>query len=479
MDTLIDQVLNQRYHLRSKLSQMPGSRTFLATDLSNDTSVVVKLLLFDAEFTWESLKLFEREAAALKDLNHPAVPEYLDFADVEVGDRKGFLLVQTYIEAPSLQDWLKQGRRFSEAELKQITKTMLEILTYLHSRKPSMIHRDIKPSNVLLSDRSGHRSGQIYLVDFGAIQGPQHAGTVTIVGTYGYMPLEQFGGRALPASDLYSLGATLVYLATGQHPADLPQQDMRLQFADRAQLSTTFSLWLQWLLEPDISKRPRTAQCAFELFDRPPNKLAFSQNATVKQQRPDNSFIVLDRNSDSLTLEIPGRQFEKTFHHAQDIANRLIKMTEAGTTTFMFSAFLSIFGVGAVVAPVAIPVMLWMSISLIFSLLLRPLVEYLRDFSTPNRYYLKLMPDKVNGGLSLKLSKKRSGSMRQILAQNLVGISAGPYDRSRDRINFICDRASAYSLYLKGSHQEVQWLCNELNRWTGWFIDKHDHSLKK
>jgi len=50
------------------------------------------------------------------------------------------------------------------------------------------------------------------------------------VGTYGYMPQEQFGGRTVPASDLYSLGCTIIYLVTGTHPADLPQKDFRIQF---------------------------------------------------------------------------------------------------------------------------------------------------------------------------------------------------------------------------------------------------------
>lgn len=69
-----------------------------------------------------------------------------------------------------------------------------------------MIHRDIKPSNILLGDRSGDFVGDVFLVDFGAVQTIDTQGkhTMTIVGTYGYMPPEQFGGRSSPASDLYS-----------------------------------------------------------------------------------------------------------------------------------------------------------------------------------------------------------------------------------------------------------------------------------
>ncbi|OZH52242.1 hypothetical protein AFK68_25620 [Hydrocoleum sp. CS-953] len=109
--------------------------------------VVVKLLLFSSDFTWEHLKLFERKAEVLKFIEHPAIPEYLDYFDVEMELGKGFALVQTYIEAKSLSDWIQSGRTFSENDIKAIAKELLKILDYVHSRQPPIIHRDIKPSN--------------------------------------------------------------------------------------------------------------------------------------------------------------------------------------------------------------------------------------------------------------------------------------------------------------------------------------------
>ena len=94
-----------------------------------------------------------------------------------------------------------------------------------------------------MGERSGNSVGQVYLVDFGSVQTVLAAegGTRTVVGTYGYMPPEQFGGRTVPASDLYSLGATLIYLVTGTHPADLPQKDFRIQFEHLTKLSPSFT----------------------------------------------------------------------------------------------------------------------------------------------------------------------------------------------------------------------------------------------
>ncbi len=74
MNQFMDKVLHDRYQIQSLLGRQPGRRTFLARDLHTESAVVVKLLLFDADFIWEGLKLFEREVAVLKSLNHAAIP---------------------------------------------------------------------------------------------------------------------------------------------------------------------------------------------------------------------------------------------------------------------------------------------------------------------------------------------------------------------------------------------------------------------
>ncbi|MUG94100.1 protein kinase [Scytonema sp. UIC 10036] len=265
------QVLGDRYEVQQLMGKKAGRRTLLARDLLTGELVIVKLLSFNSDFEWDDLKLFEREAETLKTLSHPSIPCYLDYFEVDLPTIKGFALVQTYIPAQSLEKYIKAGRTFTENEVKQIAKALLEILIYLHARKPPTIHRDIKPSNILLTNRSGNSVGQLYVVDFGSVQTAAvgEEGTRTVVGTYGYMPPEQFGGRTVPASDLYSLGATLIYLVTGSHPADLPQKDLRIQFEQAATLSPSLTKWLALLIQPSLDKRLSSAPEALAALEHP------------------------------------------------------------------------------------------------------------------------------------------------------------------------------------------------------------------
>jgi serine/threonine protein kinase len=306
---MINQILNTRYRIKSLLGQKTGRRTFLAEDLQTNSDVVIKLLLFNPDFVWDDLKLFEREVEVLKSLNHSAIPKYLDSFEVETELGKGFALVQTFIDARSLQEWSESGRTFSEPEIKEIARELLHILDYLHHRQPAVIHRDLKPSNILLANRSGNSPGDVYLVDFGSVQTVKSSGTMTIVGTYGYMPPEQFGGETQPASDLYALGATLIYLATGSHPSELPHKQMRLLFVERVNLERDFIDWLQQMTEPSLDLRWTSAQSALAALENPPI-YSSSSSALTELVQPNGSKVRLTKTRDRLEIVIPPAGFQ-------------------------------------------------------------------------------------------------------------------------------------------------------------------------
>ncbi|MGB6299542.1 MAG: serine/threonine-protein kinase [Rivularia sp. (in: cyanobacteria)] len=293
-----NQVFQQRYQLKEKLAQNAGRQTWLAEDISIQPAqtVILKFLAFGEQFQWQDLKLFEREADILQQLSHAHIPKYRDYFSIE-DKNNWFALVQEYIPGESLKQLIDKKQRFTEEELRKIASEVLEILCYLHTLNPQVIHRDIKPSNLILGVEK-----KIHLIDFGAVQDSAAAkgATFTVVGTYGYAPLEQFGGRTVPASDLYALGATLIHLATGRIPADLPQKNMHIQFQDKVNLSNNFVRWIEKLTEPDIEQRFSTAPQALQALN---SRLAVNSSSEIS--KPYGSRIILDKSYNHLEIQVP------------------------------------------------------------------------------------------------------------------------------------------------------------------------------
>ncbi|MBO3457664.1 serine/threonine protein kinase [Aetokthonos hydrillicola Thurmond2011] len=461
MDQLINQVLRDRYCVESMLGRKTGRRTFLATDLQTLVPVVIKLLLFGPDFTWDDLKLFEREARTLQSLNHPAISQYIDSFEIDTELGKGFALVQSYIQAPSLQNWVETGRTFSEEELKAIAKQLLSILDYLHCRHPPVIHRDIKPSNILLSDRSGNSPGQVYLIDFGSVQTSVQGGTVTVVGTYGYMPPEQFGGRATPASDLYSVGSTLIYLATGEHPSNLPQKDLRIEFEQLISMSTSFTSWIQWLIEPNLSTRAASAKSALEAdfyqhFQPVVSKVAGSslkKRFSLKSNSPESS-IQLKKTTTTLKINVPRSQLHVTSSDSSSSGCSLI---------FIPLVMLAFSGLWQFFFP---------------TLILALVLSCFQHVDTePYDVTFKLEGSLIYVDLfsigSKNLNRSKNLKLSRIFSQErLESLSAGPnLPKYQLNIDFRRRGRRGDGFYITGNRAEIQWLCDELNEWTGLEIE--------
>lgn len=312
MTTDRKQILNNRYQLETRLGLDASRQTWKAIDLqspdSQNETAIVKLLAMTPQMQWDESKLFEREAQILQRLNHPRIPQYRDYFILEkFADSRftWFALVQSYIPGYSLQQLLDEGRRFTQAEIEKLAIEVLTILIYLHELNPPVLHRDIKPSNLIWGE-----DDRIYLVDFGSVQdrAVQEGATFTVVGTYGYVPMEQFGGRAVPASDLYALGATLIHLLTGVNPANLPHKDGRMEFANsllekvHQQTNVDIGLihWLGKLTEPLISDRISSARQAIEALE---HRQTLSPPATSRP--PTGSRIQLHQSASYLKIDIP------------------------------------------------------------------------------------------------------------------------------------------------------------------------------
>lgn len=300
-------ILQERYQLQQRLGRTAaGHQTWLAVDLESSERVTLKMLAFSPEMHWEELKLFEREAQVLQALNHPRIPCYRDYFSLEREAGAGlpwFGLVQDYIPGFSLQELLEKGKRFSENNVRKISTEVLEILIYLHELNPPVLHRDIKPSNLIWGEDK-----HVYLVDFGAVQAQAAVTgvTFTVVGTSGYAPLEQFWGRAVPASDLYALGGTLIHLLTGMTPADLPQKDSRIQFRDRVSVNPSLVSWIEAMTEIGLEKRFRTAREALAALKSGNIQLADDRIANIRKiPKPPHSRIEVSKSATELNIKIP------------------------------------------------------------------------------------------------------------------------------------------------------------------------------
>lgn len=274
-------IIAERYRIIDTLGQGGNGITYKAEDLKSTEQVALKALSLHHMSDWKQMELFDREAQTLASLNHPGIPKYLDYFQVDTPEDRGFYIVQQLVVGKSLAELVKNGWRSNEAGVRNIATQVLNILIYLQSLKPPVFHRDIKPQNLI-----GSKDGKVYLVDFGAVQNTYRntfSFGSTVVGTFGYMAPEQFQGQALPATDLYGLGATLLFLLTHRSPADLPTDRLKISFRNRVQISEQFADWLEKMLEPDAEERFVSAKAALAALQRPKVVLSKSRQAIPRK----------------------------------------------------------------------------------------------------------------------------------------------------------------------------------------------------
>lgn len=252
-------LLNEKYEIIKVLGEGALGRTYLGQDISTKAHVAIKELLPSRMKRWKDFDLFHRECQTLQSLEHAGIPSYLDDFTIESDDESPprLFLVQEFIDGKSLQDLLDEGEEFDEARARDIALQTLEILDYLHNLNPPVIHRDLKPANLMLNSE-----GRIVLIDFGAVREAVTADGVgsTIVGTFGYMPPEQYAGQSTPATDLFALGATLVQLITRQAPGELFEGLHHFKIPAGMPITVGFERILLRLTEPEVGRRYQSAK---------------------------------------------------------------------------------------------------------------------------------------------------------------------------------------------------------------------------
>lgn len=180
--------------------------------ISNETVVLKEFILpshAGAELSLRSLANIRKEFDLMKKLRHDNIVRYID---IFVEDHRCYLILE-HVKGKCLRTRVEECGPFSQEQIVPLALQMAELLHHLHTHTPAVIHRDFTPENLILDEH-----GTLKLIDFNVAQELEECATRTIVGKHGYLPPEQFRGKACPQSDIYAMGATLYFLLTGEEP---------------------------------------------------------------------------------------------------------------------------------------------------------------------------------------------------------------------------------------------------------------------
>ncbi|MGB8700737.1 MAG: FHA domain-containing serine/threonine-protein kinase [Thermosynechococcaceae cyanobacterium] len=229
------------------------------------TTVVLKTLPTEWRNTSQLVEAFESQARVLCQLEHPGMPKFFEAFAVNGQP----YLVSEMIYGPNLNDWVAQRGPVPQYQAVQWAIEVCRLLDYIHQQNPPCLHRKIQPSN-LIRPVMPRGFSQVVLVDFGELQGitPESG---TFVGAGGYTAPEQQIGKASSSSDLYALGATLIYWLTGQDPDAfyrLGDNEFRLQIKDVPSIGPHIANIIQQLTHPQPAERFESAALVAEALQQ-------------------------------------------------------------------------------------------------------------------------------------------------------------------------------------------------------------------
>ena len=264
-------LLRQRYRIVGLVGQGGFGAVYQAQDTQfADRLVAIKeinIRNLEPQQVAEATDAFNRELRLLSGLAHPNLPRIYD----HFTDSEHWYLVMDFIHGETLEQYLEKweeerrypfSRRDSSdrmplglpvREVLEIGMQLCEVLDYLHTREPPIIFRDLKPANVMRT-----ASGHLYLIDFGIARQfkPGQTRDTSPLGSPGYAAPEQYGrAQTTPQADIYSLGALLHQLVTGDDPTQTPFRFVPLPQQGQTMPERLQSLLLQ-MLEMDVNKRP-------------------------------------------------------------------------------------------------------------------------------------------------------------------------------------------------------------------------------
>jgi len=291
------QLLKGRYQILQPLGQGGFGQTYLAADTQrpNHPQCVVKHLQVQPPSPGATIspavlakaqQLFAQEAEILEKLGkHDQIPQLLAYFE----ENQEFYLVQELITGNTLSQEIIPGQKLSETQVISLLKDTLAVLAFVHQE--NVIHRDIKPANLIRRQVDG----KIVLIDFGAVKEIRSLSTnqqttplTQAIGTPGYMPNEQAGGKPQRSSDVYALGIIAIQALTGLNPdpkvGGLPQDSNtgEISWKNHATVSDDLADIIDTMVRQDYRLRYPDAGAALQAI------LALSNPTTTPTVIPPN-----------------------------------------------------------------------------------------------------------------------------------------------------------------------------------------------
>lgn len=256
--------LNDRYRIERLVGNGGMANVYQAYDEILNRMVAIKVLRTEFSHDEQFIRRFEREAHAATSLNHPNIVAVYDVGEEEAI----YYIVMEYIDGMTLKTYC-EGRALPVTKAIDIISQICDAIDHAHAHR--IIHRDIKPQNMLIRE-----DGTVKVTDFGiavAMSNATLTHTMSVLGSVHYFSPEQAKGKfADEKSDIYSLGAVLYELVTGQVPfeGDSPVAVALKHLQDTARRPTSLNPAVPQALENCImqalAKAPHDRQQSVAAF---------------------------------------------------------------------------------------------------------------------------------------------------------------------------------------------------------------------
>lgn len=291
-DSHVGVLLGGRYRILALVGVGGFGAVYRVADIEADNRILavkeIRLAELQPHQKIEATDTFNREVMLLSDLDYSHLPRLYD----HFTDPDHWYLVMDFIEGKTLGEYLneKEGGSFHLEEILDIGIQICTVLDYLHNHQPPIIFRDVKPANIMRTHQ-----GQLFLIDFGTaryFKFGQAKDTIAF-GSPGYAAPEQYGkAQTTPRSDIYSLGAMLYLLLTGNDPAD-GSFNFAFPLIYESGAYRDLVTLISQMVEIDANKRPVNVRSVQEELQRIALMLHSSMGKSIQRSHRKRPFFPL------------------------------------------------------------------------------------------------------------------------------------------------------------------------------------------